>query len=196
MLFRSGNIKYDIDKHDYSGYELKKQISSFLGFNGLIDFLSPAEYFHFIACLYDHNPDHLLENLSDYSSFLDNISIDDKKYISKYSTGNKQKIGIVSALFTNSRLVILDEPFNYLDPTSQIELNRIIKTMNNQQKTTFIISSHNIDHIASIASRILLLDNGQIIHDFKNDKEYTISELYAYFRIANENKADRHLPTD
>ena len=58
------------------------------------------------------------------------------------------------------------------------------------------MSSHNIDHIASIASRILLLYNGQIINDFKNDKEYTISELYAYFRIGNDNKADRNLSAD
>ena len=58
------------------------------------------------------------------------------------------------------------------------------------------MSNNNIEHIASIASRILILNNGQIINDFKNDKEYTISELYAYFRIGNDNKADRNLSAD
>lgn len=181
-----GVIEYS-NKGDILDHEWKKYIGSYLGFNSLIDFLTPMEYFYFIANVYGINSEKILNNLSPYDDFMNKISLCGKKYISEYSTGNKQKIGIVSALFVNPQLLILDEPFNFLDPISQIELNRIIKNLNDKLNTTIIISSHNIEQIANLASRIILLDNGHIIKDFKNDKDYSVSQLYNCFKMLDDN---------
>jgi len=170
--------------------EWKKYVGSYLGFNSLIDFLTPMEYFYFIAYIYGIDIESVLSNLSHYNAFLNNLSLFDKKYISEYSTGNKQKIGIVSALLVNPQLLILDEPFNFLDPISQVELNKIIKNINTELNTTIIISSHNIEQIASISSRIILLDNGHMINDFKDNKKYSVSELYDCFKIIHKNNSN------
>jgi ABC-2 type transport system ATP-binding protein len=97
--------------------------------------------------------------------FYDPAEFKGKKLISQYSTGNKHKIGIVSVLLSCPKIVVLDEPFANLDPTSQIALKKIIRNLQNDFHTTFLISSHNLDHVVEISNRILLFEKGKIIYD-------------------------------
>jgi ABC-type multidrug transport system ATPase subunit len=109
----------------------------------------------------------------------------DNKYIREYSRGNKQKIGITGALFAEPEFVILDEPFNHLDPTSRILLEQIIKNYNKNKRTSMIISSHDIAHITNIADKVVLLENGSIKNIF-TDMSIVKEELISYFTPDNQ----------
>jgi len=109
-----------------------------------------------------------------------------KKYIKNFSEGNRQKIGIIGAMLINPTVLILDEPFNYLDPSSQITVAEMIKRLNHDFGTTVMISSHNLNYIADVTTRILLLEKGRIIKDMQNVEESALNELNAYF--ANQGK--------
>ena len=104
-----------------------------------------------------------------------------KKLIRNLSAGNKQKVGIISALFNRPKLVILDEPFNFLDPSSQNILKHELTEYNRQTGATILISSHNLQHTIDISTRITLLEKGQIIKDMPNDNVSVRIELEHYF---------------
>jgi ABC-2 type transport system ATP-binding protein len=94
----------------------------------------------------------------------------------------------VSAMIIFPEILILDEPFNFIDPSSQIELKNLLKELNSKYKTTIVISSHNIDHIVDISSRIILMEKGKIIKDMYNDVEEVKFELQRYFEIYQQEK--------
>ena len=103
------------------------------------------------------------------------------KLIRNFSEGNKQKIGIIGAMIVNPEILILDEPFNYLDPSSQINIARIIHEVNKQHGTTVLISSHNLNFVSEICSRIILMEKGIILKDLINTNEAAAKELQNYF---------------
>jgi len=159
----------------------KDYTSSYLDEGFLIDFLTPEEYFHFIGDEYGFTRTEIDAKLTGYRGFFhDEILGQRKKYIREFSKGNKQKIGIVSALITDPQVIILDEPFNSLDPTSQILLKRILVDYNKKTNATIIISSHDLNHITDVSHRIVLIEKGLIIRDLQNDGS-ALAELESYF---------------
>ena len=109
--------------------------------------------------------------------------LDQKKYIRNLSAGNKQKVGIIAALFNHPQLVILDEPFNFLDPSSQIVLKKTLTDYCQQTGATVLISSHNLQHTVDISSRIILMEHGKLIKDLPNKNGSAENELEAYFNV-------------
>ena len=95
--------------------------------------------------------------------------------------GNKQKIGIIGAMIIQPDILILDEPFNYLDPSSQIEMMRLITLYNGSYGTTMLLSSHNLEHITEVSSRIVLMEKGRVLEDMKDHSSNVISSLKEYF---------------
>ena len=77
-------------------------------------------------------------------------------------------------------VIFLDEPFENLDPSSQIRLKKLILQEKEQSNLTFLISSHDLNHVTEICDRIVLLEKGKIINDLR-DKSAMMSELEAYF---------------
>lgn len=159
----------------------KTYTGSFIDGRFLIDFYTPEEYFTFIARLYDITDDQLHERLQAFRPLMHDEILGTKKYLRDFSEGNRQKIGIIGAMMIRPKVLLLDEPFNYLDPSSQIIIARMIADMNRELGTTTIISSHNLNFVADISSRILLLERGIIIKDLSNNQENVISELNDYF---------------
>jgi len=161
----------------------KEYTGSFLDEDFLIQFLTPMEFFRFIGKSYDISDNTLTERILSYGGFL-NFDLNKKKYIREFSTGNKYKIGIVSALITCPKVVLFDEPFNYLDPKSQNQLVSILKNYNSSENSLIILSSHDLSHVTELCSRIILIENGVFIKDIENlDQEYTYKELKQYFTI-------------
>ena len=74
-----------------------------------------------------------------------------------------------------------DEPFNFLDPTSQVLLKHLLRDYARQNGSTVIISSHNLQHTIDISTRIALLEHGQIIRDLPNNEGSATAELQEYF---------------
>jgi ABC-2 type transport system ATP-binding protein len=145
--------------------EWKKYTGVFLDENSLINFLTPREYFEFIGQLNGLSIENVNNRLLEYQFFFNEKEYNNNKYISEYSKGNQHKIGIVAALMVNPLFVLLDEPFANLDPTSQVCLKDIVHRAKAKYGTTFLISSHNLDHISEISSRVLLFESGKIIFD-------------------------------
>jgi ABC-2 type transport system ATP-binding protein len=90
-------------------------------------------------------------------------------------------VGIAAAFLNNPDIILLDEPFENLDPTSQNRLKKIIVDEQEEKGTTCLISSHDLTHVTDICNRIVLLEKGQILKDMKDDKEVMASELSDYF---------------
>ena len=147
----------------------------------LIDFLTPEEYFDFLGKVSGIEPAVISERLHAYEHLAGGEIFGQKKLIRNLSAGNKQKVGIISALLRQPKLLILDEPFNFLDPTSQNTLKHVISEYNRQTGATIIISSHNLQHTVDISSRIALLEKGRILRDMTNSDGSAKDELTHYF---------------
>ena len=123
------------------------------------------------------------ERMTKFERFMNGEVIGHKKLIRDYSAGNKQKIGIISALLHQPQVLILDEPFNFLDPSSQSIIKHLLKEYNQQTGATILISSHNLEHTVDICPRIALMESGKIIRDIDNSGYTAKQELEAYFNV-------------
>lgn len=182
-------LKADKGKVIINGIEVsqsedwKNFTGAFIDYSFLIDYLTPEEYFYFIGKVYGLNKEEVNERLLPFERFMSGEIIGQKKYIRNYSAGNKQKIGIIAAMLHHPQLLILDEPFNFLDPSSQSVIKHLLKKYNEEHQATVIISSHNLNHIIDICPRIALQENGIIIKDIINENNSVEKELEDYFNI-------------
>lgn len=163
--------------------EWKEYTGSFLDSGYLIEFLKPEEYFTLIGELNHISKEDLQVRLSKFDAFMNGEILGKKKLIKNYSAGNKQKIGIVAAMIVNPKVLLLDEPFNFLDPSSQMEMLRLLRDLNKEFGTTMILSSHNIELVSEISSRIILLEKGMVKKDISASADEAIEELRTYFSI-------------
>ena len=158
----------------------KDYTASYLDEGFLIDYLTPEEYFIFIGSLHNLSVAHVGDYLKKYEEFFNGEILNSKKYIRDFSKGNQNKVGIAAALMQKPELLVLDEPFANLDPTTQIRLKSLLKSLKTTEKLTTLISSHDLNHVTDVCDRIILLEKGLIIKDFYTD-ENTLKELEAYF---------------
>lgn len=158
----------------------KNYTASFLDENFLIDYLTPEEYFVFIGSLHNMTRSDVQQYLLRYTEFFNGEILNSGKYIRDFSKGNQNKVGIAAALMQNPELLILDEPFANLDPTTQIRLKTLVKSLRTTHQVTTIISSHDLNHVTDVCDRIILLEKGVVIKDIQTT-ENTLQELEAYF---------------
>lgn len=178
----SGNVT--INNIDVSQSEDWKIFTgAFIDDGFLIDYLTPEEYFYFIGKMYGLKKEEVDERLVPFERFMNGEVIGQKKLIRNYSAGNKQKIGIISAMLHYPQLLILDEPFNFLDPSSQSIIKHLLKKYNEEHQATVIISSHNLNHTIDICPRIALLEYGTVIKDIVNENNSAEKELEDYFNV-------------
>ena len=186
-LLKADDGKVIINDIDVSQSEDWKSITGAFIYNGfLIDYLTPEEYFYFIGKMYGLKKEEVDERLIPFERFMSGEVIGHKKLIRNYSAGNKQKIGIISAMLHYPQLLILDEPFNFLDPSSQSIIKHLLKKYNEEHQATVIISSHNLNHTVDVCPRIALLEHGVIIRDIINEDNSAEKELEDYFNVEEE----------
>lgn len=161
--------------------EWKKHTGSFIDSSFLIDFLTPEEYFHFIGDCYGLSKDEVDRRLERFAGLMNGEILGKGKILRSLSAGNRQKTGIIGAMLAAPSLLILDEPFNFLDPSSQMELVRLLQEESRQQGTTMILSSHNLDNIGECSTRILLMEQGKILYDLANNDSAALEQVKTYF---------------
>ena len=161
----------------------KDWTGAFVDESFLIDYLTPDEYFQFIARLTDTSNEQLQEFLAQYQHFMADELAGQKKLIRTLSAGNKQKVGIMAAMLLRPKVLILDEPFNFLDPSSQNAIKHLLKKYNEETGATILVSSHNLQHTVDISERIVLLEHGKVIHDIDNKEKQAQDILENYFEI-------------
>ena len=161
--------------------EWKQHTGAYIDEGFLIDFLTPEEYFYFIGKVNGLTNEEVDNRLSLLEHFMNGEVLGQKKLIRNLSAGNKQKVGIISTLLNRPQLIILDEPFNFLDPTSQNVLKHLLADYHRETRATILISSHTLAHTVDISSRIALLEHGVIIRDLPNEAGSAEKELEEYF---------------
>lgn len=155
---------------------------SFIDESFLIGYLTPEEYFDFIGDLRGMNKADVASFLAPFDEFFNEEILGKKKYLRDLSKGNQKKAGIVAALMGNPQVIILDEPFANLDPTTQIRLKKILKNLTKNKEVTVLVSSHDLSHVTDVCERIVVLDKGNVVKDINTSPE-TLKELEDYFSV-------------
>ncbi len=158
----------------------KQYTGSYLDEGFLIDFLTPEEYFQFIARINGLTHGDMTEFYDRFRDFFNDEILGGKKLIRDLSKGNQKKVGIAAALMREPQVLVLDEPFNSLDPTMQIRLKLLLNDLYAKANTTMLISSHDLKHVTEVCNRIVILDKGVIVKDIFRS-ENTLKELEDYF---------------
>ena len=175
MVLSTGtNVKQSEHWKSYTG--------SYLDEGFLIDFLTPEEYFEFLASLHGLSSGEVTEFLQKFGDFFNDEVLGKNKYIKELSRGNQKKVGIAAALMFEPEIIVLDEPFPNLDPTTVFRLKNFLKELQTEKNVTMLISSHDLNHVTEVCERIAILEKGDIIHDLRTN-ESTLKELEAYFAV-------------
>ena len=156
--------------------------AAFIDESFLIGYLTPEEYFYFIGDLRGQNKADIDALLSKYEEFFNGEILNNKKYLRDLSKGNQKKVGIIATLIGNPKVVILDEPFANLDPTTVNRLKKIIKELAQNPEVTILVSSHDLQHTVEVCDRIVALNKGEIVKDIQTSQE-TLQELEAFFAV-------------
>lgn len=164
----------------HASEDWKPFTSAFIDDTFLIGYLTPEEYFYFIGELRGWNKADVDAFVAPFEDFFNGEILNGKKYLRDLSKGNAKKAGIVAALIGNPEVVILDEPFANLDPTTQIRLKKIIKKLAEDKNTTVLVSSHDLQHTVEVSDRIVVLEKGKVVKDIVPTTE-TLKELEAFF---------------
>lgn len=181
-LIRATSGRVEIKEDNVSEVEQwKNVVGSYLDEHMLLPFLSPDEYFDTLKKIYELSDNELENHLNRFSPLFNDEILGKSKYNRDLSKGNLKKVGIAAAFLGHPEIIVLDEPFENLDPTSQNRLKKLVVDEREKNGTTFLISSHDLTHVTDICNRIVLLEKGVILKDLKEDKEVMASALTDYF---------------
>lgn len=156
--------------------------AAFLDESFLISYLTPEEYFYFIGELRGQNKADVDALLLKHEDFFNGEILNKKKYLRDLSKGNQKKVGIIATLIGSPKVIILDEPFANLDPTTQFRLKKIIKELADDKNVTILVSSHDLAHTIEVSNRIVAMHKGEIVKDIKTSSE-TLKELEEFFAV-------------
>ena len=148
------------------------------------------EYLQFTANLYPEVPRNRVEEVIAPTGMLP----ESNKKIEALSKGYRQRVGLASALIHDPKVLILDEPTTGLDPNQLVEIRNIVKELGKHK--TVLLSSHIMQEIQAVASRVIVLHKGNIVLD-KNMTELQgnqqIIEVAFDYRV--EERLLRQLPS-
>lgn len=172
----------------------KQKVTAYIDENFLIGYLTPEEYFYFLGELRGINKASVDEFLIQFTDLFNGEILKAGKYVRDLSKGNQKKVGIVGALIGKPEIIVLDEPFANLDPSTQIKLKKLIKAWAQKEQVTFLISSHDLSHTTEVCNRIVLLNKGVVIRDIQTNPE-TLKDLESYFeaQISEEEIQNKNL---
>jgi ABC-2 type transport system ATP-binding protein len=156
--------------------------AAFIDESFLIGYLTAEEYFYFIGDLRGQNKADVDALLAKHQEFFNGEILNSKKYLRDLSKGNMKKVGIIATLIGNPEVVILDEPFANLDPTTVNRLKKIIKELADDPNVTVLVSSHDLVHTVEVCTRIVALHLGEVVKDITTTPE-TLKELEAFFAV-------------
>jgi ABC-2 type transport system ATP-binding protein len=166
----------------HSSEAWKPFTSAFLDESFLIGYLTAEEYFYFIGDLRGQNKADVDALLTTHEEFFNGEILKNKKYLRDLSKGNQKKVGIIATLIGSPEVVILDEPFANLDPTTVNRLKKIIRELSDNPEVTVLVSSHDLQHTVDVCDRIVALNKGEIVKDMTTSTE-TLQELEAFFAV-------------
>lgn len=156
--------------------------AAFIDESFIIGYLTAEEYFYFIGELRGKNKADVDALLLKHNDFFNDEILGKKKYLRDLSKGNMKKVGIIATLIGDPDVIILDEPFANLDPTTVSRLKKIIKQLAEDPNVTVLVSSHDLQHTVEVCDRIVVLNKGEIVKDIQTSAE-TLQELELFFAV-------------
>lgn len=127
----------------------------------MFDRLSGIEHLTFVAQLRGLDKQSAIQRSRSLLQAFE-LPLDKKKTISEYSTGMRKKIGLALALVTSPRLVVLDEPFEAVDPVSANTLQQVLKEYV-KRGGTVVLSSHVMATVESLCTHVAVINQGRIL---------------------------------
>lgn len=127
----------------------------------MFDRLSGIEHLTFVAQLRGLDKQSAIQRSRSLLQTFE-LPLDKKKTISEYSTGMRKKIGLALALVTSPRLVVLDEPFEAVDPVSANTLQQVLKEYV-KRGGTVVLSSHVMATVESLCTHVAVINQGRIL---------------------------------
>lgn len=119
---------------------------------------------------------------------------DNKKHVSNFSLGMRQRLGIAMALLGDPEFLILDEPMNGLDPAGIVEIRELIIKLNREKGITFLISSHILTELALVATKYGIISKGHIIREITADELRHECRASTVFEVSDPLALSRILP--
>lgn len=159
----------------------KKYTTAFIDEGFLIGFLTPEEYFEFLGKAYNLSKTDVRNFVSQFEEIFNGEILGKKKYLRDLSKGNQKKVGLIGSLIGDPEIVLWDEPFSNLDPSTQLRIRNLIKDQSDDR--TFLISSHDLNHISEACSRIIILEQGLLVKDVQREA-ISAEELVDFFTPA------------
>lgn len=154
----AGDISIDgLALHD------RQKISQIIGVmpesRGFYHWMTAEEYLLFFAELYG-----IKDATARVESLLDQVSLTERKRskIGTYSRGMKQRLGLARAMINQPKILFLDEPTLGLDPQGQEDIKRILQELNHQG-VTILFSSHLLEEVSALCSRVAIINHGKLI---------------------------------
>ncbi|RUT54178.1 ABC transporter family protein [Clostridium botulinum] len=157
--------------------EALKNIGAVIETPEMYGYLTGRQNLNYIASMLKDVTKDEIEEAIRYSNLGDKI---DEK-VKKYSLGMKQRLGLAQALIGDISLLILDEPTNGLDPLGVVELENTINTLVKEKGVSVFISSHILSEIENICTKVVFIDNGEIINIQKMDEESQVNNTKNMF---------------
>ncbi|KIA88855.1 ATP-binding cassette domain-containing protein [Kaistella jeonii] len=160
-----GALKIDKGEILFDGTDVREDeigVKKKMGFlpenNPLYSEMYVKEYLNFVADLHQISKERIDEVID-----LVGITPEKSKKISQLSKGYQQRVGLAQAILHSPDLLILDEPTNGLDPNQIIEIRNVIKQIGKEK--TIILSTHIMQEVEALCSRVILIHEGNIIQD-------------------------------
>ncbi|MEM0962667.1 MAG: ABC transporter ATP-binding protein [Bacteroidota bacterium] len=171
----TGHVEIDGVRVGGSDLGWKASVGAYLDAGFLVDYLRPLEYFRLVGGAYGMSPAEVDAAVEQHADFL-GAATEGGRLIRDLSLGNAGKVGIVGALLPSPGLVVLDEPFANLDPGARLRLERTLA----ESGATVLVSSHDLDHVVGVCSRVLVLAEGHVVRDTPSTPD-TLAELRGFF---------------
>ena len=146
---------FDLDCHSKASV-IAKDVGYLPSENSYYENMKVRELLQYTADLYGMDCKTKMKELAD------RLNLDLSRKIADLSLGNKKKVGIVSAIMTSPKLIIMDEPTSGLDPLIQQAFYDILKEENSRGATVFF-SSHVLSEVQKLCDRVAILKEGQLI---------------------------------
>ena len=133
-----------------------------------VDRLTGKEFLKFVGTMYEVPGERLQGRVAELLRFFDLSDVEDRT-IDTYSKGMKQKVSLAAAIIHEPDLLILDEPFDGIDPTSTEEIRQILLRMN-RKGATVVITTHVLEWIESLCTECAIIHKGKVVFQSRMDR--------------------------
>lgn len=164
----SGIVKINGKEIDYTDFDYKKSVGFVLEKSMLIDKLSAEEYLTFVAMMYNLDKDEIKGKTKELINFLD-LENTQGKWIESFSAGMKKKISLAAAIIHKPKILILDEPFENIDPLSRKNIKDLLLDLKNKG-TTILLTSHSLYEVENFCDKVAIINNGEVVYHSRTDE--------------------------